>query len=220
MPKGKSFTYAEKKMIATALITVLPREDHWVGFSNITQGADEKVSSQFTFAQAPKDQKGPIRTYEVLNGTVGYKGPKTVSGGACTLSIWPSSQVLKSGPPTPAVLVSDMVGSQGMLRVDMSNPDQWLIAGQGDSQWLADYTTHCENGDGTIQTGVHAGWWPLNPLNMAPTPVTVTAGKPPNIYVKIDGPMARGTVHLTYVGYKPAPLTQRMGNFYCQTKAY
>jgi len=208
--------YTERKMIATAQVTVLPREDHWVGYSDITQGAGEKVSSQFTFAETPKDQKGPIRTYEVLNGTVGYKGPKTVSGGACSLSIWPSFQVLRSGPPTPAVLVSDTVGSQGMLRVDMSDPNQWLVRGQGESQWLADYTTHCPNGDGMMQTGVHAGWWPINPLNMTPTPVAVVSGKPPEAYVKIDGPMATGTVHVTYVGFKPPSIYERMQNYHCQ----
>jgi len=209
-------TFIERKMIATAQVTVLPREDHWVGYSDITQGAGEKVSSQFTFAQAPRDQKGLIRTYEVLNGTVGYKGPKTVSGGECTLSIWPSFQILRSGPSTPAVLVSDTVGSQGMLRVDMSDPSQWLIRGQGESQWLADYTTHCPNGDGMMQTGVHAGWWPINPLDMTPIPVKVVSGKPPDTFVKIDGPMATGTVHLTYVGFKPDSIYERMQNYYCQ----
>lgn len=210
--------YTERKMIATAQITVLPREDHWVGYSDIKQNGSDKVSSQFTFAQAPKDQKGPVRTYEVFNGTVGYKGPKTVSGGTCTLFIWPSSQVLKSGPARPAVLVSDTVGTLGMLRVDMSDPNRWLISGQGESQWLADYTTYCPNGAGTIQTGVHAGWWPLDPLNMgAATPVTITSGIPPEVYVKIDGPMATGTVHLTYMGSKPDDLLKRMGeDYYCQ----
>ena len=209
--------YVEKKMIATAQITVLPREDHWVGYSDITQKGGDKVRSRFTFAQTPKDQKGPIRTYEVLDGTVSYKGPKTVSGGACTLSIWPSSQTLKAGAAAQPVLVRDNVGTQGLLRVDMSDGNQWLLNGQGESVWLANYTTYCPNGAGTMQMGVHAGWWPIDPLNMgATTPVTITPGKPPDVYVNIDGPMGKGTVHLTYMGSKPASIMQRTQDYYCQ----
>ena len=99
----------------------------------------------------------------------------------------------------------------------MSNPNQWLVSGQGESVWLATYTTHCPNGDGSMPMGVHAGWWPIDPSNMGtPTPVAVTPGKPPDVYVKIDGPMGTGTVHLNYMGYKPDSIMDRTRNFYCQ----
>lgn len=104
-----------------------------------------------------------------------------------------------------------------MLRVDMSNPNQWVVSGQGESVWLATYTTHCPNGYGSWPMGVHAGWWPINPVDMGtPTPVTVTPGKAPDVYVKINGPMGTGTVHLKYMGSKPASIMDRTPDYYCQ----
>jgi hypothetical protein len=47
---GSNGNPAKAKMIATALITVLPRQDHWTGDSQITQFDGTKVKSNFTFA--------------------------------------------------------------------------------------------------------------------------------------------------------------------------
>jgi hypothetical protein len=181
-------TVGKQKMIATALITILPRQDHWVGDSQITQGDGSKVRSDFTFAainipgvNAAGTTK---RQYEILNGMVRYSGPKT-TGSGCALSIKPSTHMLEQ--------------KEGTLVVDTSNPNQWLISGQGEAVWLATYITYCPNGAGTQQMGLNAGWWPPNPFQLgATTAVDIVPGKMPDVVIKVNGPMGQGTVHLKY----------------------
>ena len=221
------FTVGKKKMMATALVHILPYEDHWQGDSSITQGDGTTVTSKFTFAPVKRPGGSPpspyspggavagatVHQYEVLNGSVGYKGPKTVSGGACTLSIWPSSYTLGARPSPSAAFsnhnpkLPSVIGQgsgQGVLAVDMSNRDQWLVRGQGESQWLATYTTHCPNGDGSMPLAVHAAWWPLDPTNPgASTSFSTATIRSIPITINVNNGLGHGTVHLHYVDRPP-----------------
>ncbi len=207
-------TAGKQKMTATSLVTIVPYQDHWKGDSTITQGDGTKVTSQFTFTPVerpggnPPSAFGPesaasatVHEYEILNGWVHYKGPATVSGGACTLKINPSFNAMEGAKGQPT-WYEEQRGSGGRLVVDMSNPMQWLVTGQGDSVWLATYITTCPNGSGSIPMGVHAAWWPPDPTN----PNTSTAFSipldpkwRPNFTINVNNSLGHGTVHLRYV---------------------
>lgn len=191
-------TVGRKKMIAAALIHVYPFLDHWKGKSVITQGDGTTVSSEFTFGPVSIPGANPQAVlggsgsatkhqYEILNGSVHYTGPKTVSG--CTLAIRPSSHTMDH--------------KEGTLVVDASNPEQWVFSGQGQSVWLATYTTYCPNGSQSMKMGVSAGWWPINPFAPgSPTIVKLPVpGWPPlgPQTIDINGPMGQGKVQLQYV---------------------
>ena len=187
------------KMIATALITILPRQDHWTGDSEITQFDGTKVKSNFTFTPVSipgaNNARFPRRRYEILDGNVTYTGPKQ-TGSGCPLHIQPTFHRLNP--------------KEGTLTVDTSNPSQWSISGGGQAVWPATYIADCPNGTLNLQSAVNAGWWPPNPFQpAAATAVDVVPGKMPDVLITVSGPMGQGTVHMKYIGYTPPPLQDR-----------
>ena len=199
---GNNGSPAKAKMIATALITVLPRQDHWTGDSQITQFDGTKVKSNFTFAlvNAPgaNNPRLPIRHYEILDGNVSYTGPKQ-TGSGCPLEIKPTFHRLSP--------------KEGTFNVDISNPKQWSLSGGGQAVWPAIYTASCPNGTLNLQSPVSAGWWPPNPYQpSATTLVDIVPGKEPDVSITVGGPMGQGTVHMKYMGYTPPPLSDRFNH--------
>jgi hypothetical protein len=196
---GSKGNPAKTKMIATALVTILPRQDHWVGDSDITQFDGTKVKSHFTFAlvntPGANNPRSTKRRYEILDGNVSYTGPKQ-TGSGCPLEINPTFHRLSP--------------KEGALAVDISDPKQWSISGGGQAVWPAIYTASCPNGTLILQSPVSAGWWPPNLLQPgATTLVDIVPGQQPTLSIPVTGPMGQGTVNMKYVGYTPSSLFDR-----------
>lgn len=190
-PGRASYTWANlstlRRPSITALVTVLPRREHWVGDSEITQLDGTRVSSTFTFAEVetPASRRGgSSKRFEVMSGTVKWYPPK--KSGDCDLTVTPT--------------VHAIAPNEGTLTVDASGPGRYMIAGGGQSVWLAAYTTYCPNGDYSFPSSAGAAWWPADPYQMGAIPVELQprGGKAPTATINVNGMMGRGTVHLRF----------------------
>jgi hypothetical protein len=100
----------------------------------------------------------------------------------CTLTVAPAQVATSPG--------------EGQLNVsyDLSDPATVtvILKGQGETVWLATYTTVCPNGTGSMQYPVQADWWPLM-ANGMPFVLTTTTDK---FTGSISSPLASGTITL------------------------
>jgi hypothetical protein len=183
-------TVGPHKMIASALVEILPHVNHWIGTSKITQFDGTTVTSNFTFAPVRSFERRGRQVgrqrFEILDGMVYYKGPKT-TGSGCNLDIKPTHHRMQP--------------KEGSLYIDAQNPKIYLVNGGGQSVWSAIYEASCPNGTQSVQSSVSAAWWPTDPTQMssgAPNmiPVDVTPGKPPQVLIQVDTPFGKGTVTL------------------------
>lgn len=191
-------TVGTHKAIATALVEVLPQVFHVTGHSHITQFDGTTVTSNFTFTPVHSferrgHQVGRQR-YEILDGTVYYKGPKK-TGAGCDLDIRPAHHPLQP--------------KEGSLYIDSQNPNVYLLSGGGQAVWSAMYKTDCPNGTQYLQSSVSAAWWPTDPSQMTmagPTMFPVNLKTDKSITIPVDTPFGKGTVSL-YPQWGP-PLEQ------------
>jgi len=182
-------TLGTRKMIASALVEILPHQNHWIGTSRITQFDGTTVSSNFTFVPVQLQGRGRrmgIQRFEILNGMVYYRGPKA-TGGGCPLDIKPTFHKMQP--------------KDGMLNVDMQNPSVYLVNGGGQAVWSAIYESRCPNGTQFLQSPVSAAWWPTDPSQMmmggpSMTPVKITPGQIVRVVIHVDTPFGKGTVTL------------------------
>jgi hypothetical protein len=157
----------------------------WNGTSHITQGDGSVIDSTWTFALDPMSPN--MDTYIVKTGLVSITtGPTPPQG--CTLDIDASHAIAaQEGRMVDTVIES----------TDPNVPTMETVQAQGITVWLATYTTHCPNGDGTQQFPFSAMWWPLPAGGPAPALPVV------NNAVNWDISGASGTGHVTLTKAMP-----------------
>ena len=166
-----------RKVIATAEADIYTTET-WTGVSDMVAGDGTIIHASFTFEQDLAASVPGKDRFVVKVGTVSAKPPDPTG---CTLTISPS--MVQMTPQEGTMIATYDLGT---------SPESPRIQGQGQTQWLATYTTVCPNGTGTIQTGVFAAWWPLGGNGMPIPLVANNAG----IDQDISGASASGHLKL------------------------
>jgi hypothetical protein len=145
--------------------------ERWSGTSHVTDLANGAIyDSTFTFA--PDPALGPGH-FLVANGEVNLTKQPT-SSGDCTITVDASHP---------------MAEHDGQLAVDESGADP-ILRGQGDTIWLATYTSVCPSGTSTMQQPYSVAWWPFDPTAPAP-PQPAPDGK---ATFTASSPLASGTI--------------------------
>jgi hypothetical protein len=167
------------KVVAPAKATIYAQEV-WNGDSHVTLTDGTVIDSTFTFTQVSDDGHGKL-SFNVSSGHVHAMVPYTLPSG-CTQTATPTDENIDTNEGTMTATYDLSTG-----------PDDPMVAGMGTTVWLANYTTMCPNGNGTMQAAIQAQWWPVM-LGSAPTPVEAVGGVYSNT---ISAFGTTGTVHLT-----------------------